>query len=167
MNVRPKAADWASALLAPSARKVAAALAHTSHDFGLIHWKAAAPRKPTGGPPAVAPERPAVAIFQASQHSTAAPHHLTPSRTTGLWRITLPRPNATTNIISPMPRETPSRQGRPRSTPTFAPVAVSSALLGPGVPAAATENRTNATVCSLVICAERRGAGRFAAWHID
>src|SRR5258705_13468020 len=56
-NVTPKAADWVSALLAPSWRKVAAALAHTTQDFGLIHWKAAAPRNPTGGrsPPPPAP----------------------------------------------------------------------------------------------------------------
>jgi hypothetical protein len=33
---------------------VPAALAQTSQDFGLIHWKAAAPMKPTGFPPAAA-----------------------------------------------------------------------------------------------------------------
>ena len=78
--------------------------------------------------------------------------------------MTLPSPKATMNIISPMPTATPSRQGSPRSTPTVAPVAVSSVLLGPGVPAAATEKRKKATACSSVICAGRRGAGRFAAW---
>src|ERR1700730_8504882 len=95
---------------------------------------------PIALPPDSALGRPAVAIFQASQHRTAAPHHLTPVRTSGLSRITLPRPKATTNIISPMPAATPSSAGRPRRTPTLAPVAVSRALLGPGVPAATTEN---------------------------
>jgi len=56
---------------------------------------------------------------------------------------------------------TPNRQGRPRRTPTFTPVAVSSALLGPGVPAAATEKRKKAIACSSVICADGRAAGRF------
>jgi hypothetical protein len=33
----PKVADWPRALPAPASRKVAVALAQTSHDFGLIH----------------------------------------------------------------------------------------------------------------------------------
>src|SRR5262249_48006825 len=50
-----------------------------------------------------------------------------------------------------MPRATPSRHGSPRRIPTPAPVAVSSRLLGPGVPAAATAKRRNATTCSGVM----------------
>src|SRR5579859_193949 len=155
------AADWPRALPDPRSRKVAAALAQTSHDFGLIHWKAAAPTNPMGWAPLAALGPPEVAIFQASQHRTTAPHHLTPVRTTGLSRSTLPRPKATTNIISPIPAATPSSAGRPRTTPAFAPVAVSRALLGPGVPAATTEKTKKATACSMVIST----AGRLAAWH--
>ncbi len=36
-NKSPRAADCPSGLPAPSCKKVAAALAHTSHDFGLTH----------------------------------------------------------------------------------------------------------------------------------
>src|SRR2546428_11078400 len=36
-NTSPRAADWPSALPAPSWRKVAPALARTNHDFGLTH----------------------------------------------------------------------------------------------------------------------------------
>ena len=36
--------------------------------------------------------------------------------------------------MAPIPAATPNRAGRPRTTPTVAPVAVRSALLGPGVP---------------------------------
>ena len=79
---------------------------------------------------------------------------------TGLSRITLPSPKATRNIITAMPRATPSKQGRPRSTPTCAPVAVRSTLLGPGVPAAATEKRRKARACSRVISADRRTSVR-------
>jgi hypothetical protein len=50
-----------------------------------------------------------------------------------------------------MPVETPRRQGRPLTTPAFAPAAVSMTLLGPGVTAATTAKRTNATTCSLVV----------------
>src|SRR5216684_2131180 len=101
--------------------------------------------KPTGFLPAAASLRPAVAIFQASHSKKAAPIQLSARSTVGLARTTLPSPNATTNIITPMPTVTPRRQGSPRSTPTSAPVAVSRTLLGPGVPAAATAKRRKAT----------------------
>ena len=45
----------------------------------------------------------------------------------------------------------PDMAGKPRSTPTFAPVAVSNALLGPGVPAATTAKTKRARACSGVI----------------
>jgi hypothetical protein len=70
----------------------------------------------------------------------------------------LPSPNATRNIITPMPTLTPSRQGTPRSTPTLAPVAVSRRLLGPGVPAATTAKRRNAIACSDVMMTACYGA---------
>jgi AraC-like DNA-binding protein len=70
--------------------------------------------------------------------------------TRGLLRITLPSPKAAMNIITAMPRATPRRQGIPRSTPTCAPVAVRSTLLGPGVPAAATEKTRKARAWSRV-----------------
>ena len=69
----------------------------------------------------------------------------------GLASTRLPRPNATTNIITPMPMLTPSRHGSPRTTPTVAPVSVSRRLLGPGVPAAATAKSRNPTTCSDVM----------------
>src|SRR5438105_16922 len=47
-----------------------------------------------------------------------------------------------------MPHATPATPGRPRTTPTLAPTAVSSVLLGPGVPATTTENARKARVCS-------------------
>ncbi len=97
---------------------------------------------------------PAVAIFQASHSRKAAPIQLSARNTVGLARTTLPSPNATTNIITPMPTATPIRQGSPRSTPTLAPVAVSRRLLGPGVPAAATAKSRNATACSGVMMSE-------------
>src|ERR1700687_3170589 len=67
-NVRAKATDCPRALPARWSRKVAAALVHTSHDFGLTHWKAAAPKKPIGLAPVVALAPWAVAIFQASHN---------------------------------------------------------------------------------------------------
>ena len=102
--------------------------------------------KPTGFAAAAGPPPRDVAIFQASQHRTAAPHHLRAFITAGLSRMTRPSPNATPNIMSPIPTVTPRRHGRPRTTPTLAPVAVRIALLGPGVPAAATEKATNARI---------------------
>src|SRR5437879_12956634 len=98
------------------------------------------PIKPTGLRPPAGPARRAVASVHASQHSATARYHLTPLRTKGLSRITLPRPKVTMNIIIAVPMATPKRLGRPRSTPTFAPVVVKTTLLGPGVPAAAIEN---------------------------
>lgn len=53
--------------------------------------------------------------------------------------------------MSPMPVVTPSKQGSPRSTPTFAPAAVSMTLLGPGVTAATTAKRRKAVACSVVV----------------
>jgi hypothetical protein len=152
-NTSANATDWPSAPPAPRSRKVAVAPAQTSHDFGLTHWNAAAPAKPTGRP--AGPELPtgALAIFHASQTRKAAPSHFTVASTTGWSRMTLPRPKATRNIITPMPSATPSRQGSPRRMPTWAPVVVSSALLGPGVPAATTEKTKNAAACSGVIVA--------------
>ena len=81
-------------------------------------------------------------------------------RSVGAPRITLPRPKATTNIITAMPRPTPRRHPRPRRTPTCAPVAISKTLLGPGVPAAATEKRKNATAWSRVMWATSRMSDR-------
>src|SRR5579863_1420162 len=48
------------------------------------------------------------------------------------------------NSIAPIPVAWPSRLVRPRRTPARAPMAVSSALLGPGVPATTAANVTNA-----------------------
>ena len=53
--------------------------------------------------------------------------------------------------MSPMPVATPKRHGSPFRTPAFAPAAVSMMLLGPGVMAATTAKRRNATICSLVV----------------
>ena len=69
------------------------------------------------------------------------------------------------NIITAMPRATPNRHGRPRNMPTWAPVAVSSTLLGPGVPAAATEKAKKARACSHVTSTAPRGSDRLPAWR--
>ena len=88
------------------------------------------------------------------QPQKAAPIQLSARSTVGLARTRLSSPNATTNIITPMPMVTPRREGSPRSTPTLAPVAVSRTLLGPGVPAAATAKRRKATACSGVMMSD-------------
>src|SRR5262249_31581937 len=107
--------------------------------------------KPTGFFPAAASAGPEVAIFQLSHRRKAATIQLAALSTPGWLNTTRPRPKATTNIIAPMPRPTPSRHGSPRRTPTPAPVAVRRRLLGPGVPAAATAKSRNATTCSGVM----------------
>lgn len=62
--------------------------------------------------------------------------------------------------MSPMPLVTPSRQGSPRRTPTFAPAAVSMTLLGPGVTAATTAKRRKAVACSVVVLYPRMHSKR-------
>src|SRR5207342_2969771 len=133
-KIAPNARACTNAVSLP-ARNVAAALAQASHDFGLIHWNAAAPKNPTPRAPLPVLCAPAVAIFHASHNNTAAPHHFSAVSTIGLLSTTVPNPKPTTNTITPMPTATPNSAGRPRQTPTWAPVAVSNVLLGPGVPA--------------------------------
>src|SRR5204863_2518434 len=94
---------------------------------------------------------PDVAIFHDSQSRNAAPPQWSALRTRGCSRTRLPSPSGTTNIMTPMPVVTPSRQGRPLRTPACAPAAVSMMLLGPGVTAATTAKRRNATICSVVV----------------
>src|SRR5437867_9911716 len=53
--------------------------------------------------------------------------------------------------MTPMPVVTPSKASRPLRTPACAPTAVSIMLLGPGVTAATTAKRRNATICSVVV----------------
>jgi len=53
--------------------------------------------------------------------------------------------------MSPIPVVTPSRHGIPLRTPACAPAAVSMMLLGPGVTAATTAKRRNATTRSVVV----------------
>src|SRR5262245_64228386 len=131
-------------------RKVPAALALTSHDFGLTHWNTAAPTYPTGSLPRSASMRLRdVAIFHDSQSRTAAPPQLRPFTRNGCSRTRLPRPSGTRNIMRPMPVETPRRQGSPLLTPACAPAAVSMMLLGPGVTAATSAKRKNAVTCSV------------------
>jgi len=55
----------------------------------------------------------------------------------------------------PMPTATPKSAGRPRSRPTCPPVAVSSVLDGPGVPATTIAKPTNASICSMLTRAAR------------
>src|SRR5262249_35608512 len=99
-----------------------------------------------------------VAILQDSQSRTAAPPQLRALSSNGCVRTTLPRPSGTRNIMRPMPVVTPNRHGSPLTTPACAPAAVSMTLLGPGVTAATTANRRNATTCSAVIyCLHERG----------
>src|SRR5262249_56097090 len=119
-----------------------------SRASGCTPERPPARRNPPAWAPAAPPAPPAGPTPKASHNSTAAPAHLIPRSTSGLPRMTLPRPKATTNIMRAIPSATPNRHGRPRSTPTWAPVAVSSTLLGPGVPAAATENSKKAMACS-------------------
>ena len=57
----------------------------------------------------------------------------------------------TTNIMDDIPSPTPRRQGSPRRRPRVAPVVVSSALLGPGVAAIATEKARKASGRSSVM----------------
>src|SRR3954454_7246103 len=52
-----------------------------------------------------------------------------------------------------MPASTPKRQGNPRTTPAFAPAAVSITLLGPGVTAATKAKTRNEYACSGLIAA--------------
>src|SRR5262245_33315555 len=138
--------------LPPSAlRNVPAALALTSHDFGLIHWNAAAPPYPTGLPPVSDSSRRELAIFHESHSSTAAPPQWSALSTPALLSTRLPSPSGTRNIMAPIPVTTPRRHGSPRSTPAFAPAAVSMILLGPGVIAATTAKRRNATARSVVV----------------
>src|SRR5919106_6850338 len=94
---------------------------------------------------------PDAAIFHDSHSRNAAPPQWSALRTRGCSRTRLPSPSGTTNIMTPMPVVTPSRQGRPPRTPACAPAAVSMMLLGPGVTAATTAKRRNATICSVVV----------------
>src|SRR5437762_6537250 len=94
---------------------------------------------------------PDVAIFHDSQSRNAAPPQWSALRTRGCSRTRLPSPSGTTNSKTPRPVVTPSRQGRPLRTPACAPAAVSMMLLGPGVTAATTAKRRNATICSVVV----------------
>src|SRR5881296_2572977 len=94
---------------------------------------------------------PDVAIFHDSQSRNAAPPQWSALSTRGRSRTRLPSPSGTTNIMAPMPVATPNRQGRPLRTPACAPAAVSMMLLGPGVTAATTAKRRNATICSVVV----------------
>src|SRR5438552_14348868 len=92
-----------------------------------------------------------VAIFHESQRRKPAPPHLSVFSRSGFPRTKLPSPNGTRNIMRPMPVVTPRRQGSPFRTPSFTPAAVSMMLLGPGVIAATTAKRRNATTGSLVV----------------
>src|SRR5881628_21595 len=94
---------------------------------------------------------PDVAIFHDSQSRNAAPPQWSALSTRGRSSTRLPSPSGTTNIMAPMPVATPNRQGRPLRTPACAPAAVSMMLLGPGVTAATTAKRRNATICSVVV----------------
>src|SRR5205807_10388443 len=89
----------------------------------------------------------------------AAPPHLRVLRATGCARTRLPSPDSTRTIMRPMPAVTPNRQGSPLSTPACAPAAVSMMLLGPGVPAATTVNRRNATIRSAVVYYLQKSSG--------
>src|SRR6516225_11818631 len=151
-NSPPREAACMTALPASALRKVPAAAALTSQAFGLTHWKAAAPRNPTGfrsGRESMPPDE--VAIFHDSQSKKAAPLPLSVQSRNGCWRMRLPSPNGTINIMRPMPVITPSRLGRPRRIPPCAPTAVSIVLLGPGVTAATMAKRRNATARCIII----------------
>ena len=52
----------------------------------------------------------------------------------------VPTPAVTRNNIRPKPKQMPSMCGMPRRMPTFAPVAVSMTLFGPGVMEVTMEN---------------------------
>src|SRR5580765_5738916 len=110
-----------------------------------------------------------VAIFHESQRRKTAPPQLSAFSATGYRSTTLPSPSGTRNIMRPMPLATPRRHGSPCRRPTFAPAAVSMMLLGPGVTAATTAKRRNATTCSVVVlyllCAPRRPDP--AAWVLN
>ena len=72
--------------------------------------------------------------------------------TFGLSRITHARdPAATRKSISAKPSATPKRCGRPRRMPTFAPVAASMMLFGPGVIEVTTAKTTKARISSAVM----------------
>src|SRR6188474_3895087 len=101
-----------------------------------------------------------VAIFHDSQSRKAAPPQWRVLSTRGFLRTRLPSPRGTRNIMSPMPVVTPNRHGSPFRTPAFAPAAVSMILLGPGVIAATTANRKNATTCSVVVLYLHESRGR-------
>src|SRR2546430_1104776 len=148
-NVMPSSRDRATALPAAGSTNVAAAAAHISQAFGLIHWNAAIAQNP-GELSCALTRCPAVAVLQASQRRKAAPHTRTTVTRSGLSRITVPRPNVTTAINVAMPALAPTTAGRPCSSPRCAPVVASSVLLGPGVAAAATVKAMNATSCCVI-----------------
>jgi dienelactone hydrolase len=86
-----------------------------------------------------------VAIFQESTAGAAPPQWMPEHQRIASTR--LPSPSGTRNIISPMPVDTPKRQGSPLRMPALAPAAVSMTLLGPGVTAATTAKRRNGAAC--------------------
>src|SRR5215207_6761960 len=148
---KPNAADGERAPAAPAWGKVRPAL-HLPHQaLGLAHCSAAACQNPTTGAPWAASSWRDVAICQDNQSRKAMPNHLTAVSSTALPRTRLPNPAPAAKTILPMPSEAPKRQGRPRITPTAAPVEVRMMLLGPGVTAATTAKSRKARSWSGVI----------------
>lgn len=150
MNSTARVTDHLRAV-AVSAREYApTAAAQTSHALGFTHWKAATPQNPTWMCSSVSSGRPDLAILHANQSRKATPHHLSPSTMNGFFRTRLPSPKATRNSITPIPTTWPNRVGRPRTTPTAAPVDARIRLLGPGVMAATRAKSRSAMVCPAV-----------------
>ena len=140
MNSVANIAACANGLPESELRNVPAALTATIHDFGFIHCRSVAEPNPTGLWSPTSGEGGAVAIFHASQRSNVAPPSFMMNNNVGCSRSSVPRPRATAPRSVPVPTATPRRQGTPRMTPTCAPVAATSTLAGPGVPAATAEN---------------------------
>src|SRR5262245_56265427 len=116
----------------------------TSQPLGLIHWNAAAPKKPTVFAALASEMRPALAIFHASHSRNAAPTQFNALRSIGCATTTWPSPRALQKSNVAIPAEAPSTQGRPRHHPAADALATIMVLLGPGVMAATNAKTRNA-----------------------
>ena len=80
-----------------------------------------------------------------------------------------PAPAATRNSMNEKPKTMPRTCGRPRRTPTLAPVAVTMMLFGPGVMEVTIAKTRKAATCSRLIASpDRSGELTFyAGWPLS
>ena len=82
-----------------------------SHAFGLTHWNAAAPKKPSTRRRPPSPGGGALPICQASQTSQTAPTQRNSGSSSGQWTNAEPRPAQTSASMSEKPKTMPSMCG--------------------------------------------------------